>query len=106
MAMDTPNPRIIGPEPDYPIRVILQHESVPQRWDSVVLIKHLVRPIECPGVRERALEDLKLVPVDVPGVEIAISVVDYDFDDFVVAQDDGVYLAVDFGAGDVLGWEG
>jgi len=82
---------IVGSEADHGIRLGLKHDGVALHGGARVVG---ICAGERPRVRQCSFEDLELVAVKMPWVQIAVLVVDDDFDNVVVFDDVRVDLAI------------
>lgn len=90
VAVEEPNARVIGAKPYDQVRVLVGHDGVSAQgevgdggWVA----------LEGTGFRVGALDDLEFVPVQMPGVQVVLVVVEEDFHDFVFLEDE--WIAVD-----------
>lgn len=100
VAVEHPDTGVIGAEADDGVAVVLDHDGVAFDWGcGDVACQALVEA----AVNWGALQNLEVVSVQVPWVQVVVVVVDDYLDDFVVLHHEGVDLAIYFGVGRELG---
>lgn len=92
VTVKQPDARVIGSEEQDGIAVILHHDRVSaerrRRDVSVVLTR------EVSSVDIGSLQDLEMVTVQVPRVQVVMVIVDHDLHDLAVLEHEGVDLAI------------
>ena len=71
--------------------MVLHHDGIPFHRGRRDICKVA---IEVAALGDRALQDLELMAVHMPGVQVAVVVVDDDLHDLAVLDDEGIYLTV------------
>lgn len=91
MAVDEPNSWVIGAEAKHRVPMVLHHDGIPFHRGRRDICKVA---IEVAALGDRALQNLELMAVHMPGVQVAVVVVDDDLHDLAVLDDEGIYLTV------------
>ena len=96
VAVESPDAGVVGLEADDDVGILVRHDGVALQGR-----RRDVGPVAAEGtdVRVTALDDLEVVPVDVPWVQVVVVVVDDDLNGLAIVEHEGVDLAVDLGVG-------
>lgn len=104
VAVEEPDTGVVGAESDHKVAARSHHEGIPAHRDlrQVCVCGDVAGGEVVSGVFVGTHDDLEAVAVEVKGVLARVCIVEDDFDDFVLLENEGVGVdAIDCGVGGV-----
>lgn len=100
VAVEEPDSRVVGPEPDHVVAERPHQEDVAAHGDRGELVLGRVGGVVGARVVETAGDRLEVVAVEVEGMLVRVEVVEHNLDHVVAIEDEGVAVgAIDLGRG-------